>query len=474
MNIYLRIEVLGRELQGRLLLGLAAAERGHHVALLDNPTAFDLAENIRRPLPPGFFHDNSPGQEGGKTLLHEKLARRGFLISGQDEEHGLASDDFRADMGGRFPPRAMANKSAMFAFGHYDAVGIRQDCPEHGDRVIVTGSPRIDFWRSDFAPYFAHLPHPLGPTEPKYVLIVMSSSPFFREGPSMSFSGSGGSPGELERRIAALAESGLEPVLVESYRRVVALKLAVEDLARRHDGVRFVHRPHPHEVLSAWEEVFRDAPPNVSVIRDNAVSPWIRRASCVVFSGSTVGFEAALAGVPVVSFQPDDYDTTPAASRMGHRATTAAGLSKLVGSILDGCEPSLPLERSAAMRATLNERFFALEGRLACDRIVDEWERLATPALEAAVSVVARDLRPEITPRRIARAIRDTSMAALRLEDETRRRRRLADRALLDLKFPRFDIDEIRRIHAGLVAGLGRFSSVRITQLGARTLHLTP
>jgi hypothetical protein len=290
----------------------------------------------------------------------------------------------------------------------------------------------------------------------------------------MSFSGSGGSSEEFRRRVDALATSGLDLATVDSYRSVVTTKLAVEDLARRHPDIRFVYRPHPHEVLSAWEEVFRDAPPNVSVIRDNAVSPWIRRASCVVFSGSTVGFEAALADVPVVSFQPDGYDTTPAASRMGHRATSMEEVARIVGSVLEGHEPSLPPERSAAMSATLEERFFALEGRLACDRIVDEWERLATRGLHGAAPVVARDLRPEITPRRIARAIRDTSMAALRLEDEERRRRRLADRALLDLKFPRFDIDEVRRIHAGLVGGLGRFSSVRITQVGARILHLTP
>jgi len=376
-------------------------------------------------------------------------------------------------MGGRFPPVAMANKAAMFAFGHYDAAGTRQHCPAYADRVVVTGSPRIDFWRRDFAAYYAQLPHPLGPAEPKYVLCMMSSSPFFRDGPLMSFSGSGSSSTELGRRVDALAANGLGKGLIDSYRRTVIEKLTVEELARRHPSIRFVYRPHPHAVLSAWEEVFRDAPPNVSVIRDNAVSPWIRRASCVVFSGSTVGFETALADVPVVSFQPDGYDPTPAASRMGHRATTVEEVARVVGGVLEGREPALPPERSAAMSATLEERFFALEGRLACDRIVDDWERLATRGLHETAPVVARDLRPEITPRRIARAIRDTSVAALRLEDEARRRRRLADRALLDLKFPRFDIDEVRRIHAGLVGGLGRFSSVRITQVGARVLHLT-
>jgi surface carbohydrate biosynthesis protein len=465
MNILLRIEVLGRELQGRLLLALAAAERGHHVVLLDKRAAYRLLERAER-LPVGYFHDNSPGQDGGKTVLHEGLAAHGWLITGQDEEHGLATDDFLSDMGGRFPPRAMANKAAMFAFGPFDAEGIRRDCPVYADRVFLTGSPRVDFWRRD-------LPGRTPPGAPdQYLLFLMSSSPFFAEGPRISFTEAGGSRVELMRRIDGLVAEGIDAFLAAAYRRVVDTKLAVEDLARRHPSLAVVYRPHPHELVSAWEQVFADAPSNVRVIRDNAVSPWVRHARCVVFGGSTVGFEAAFAGVPVVCFQPEGFDETPSVSRMGHRATSIAEVTSIVDAIIREEEPALDPERAAAMQETLSSRFFAMEGRLAADRIVDVWEELATEAVRAARPITSRDLRPRRSVRTFARTVRDALVIALRLERPDRRAQRRADRELLELKFPPFDLEEVLSIRQGLVEDLGRFQDIRITRLGARVLHL--
>jgi surface carbohydrate biosynthesis protein len=470
VNFYLRIEVLARELQGRLLLGLAAAERGHDVVLLDKVTASELAQSHPDRLPIGYFHDNSPGQDGGKTQLHERLYERGFLITGQDEEHGLTTDDFERNMGGRYPARAMRNKAAMFAFGPFDAAGIRQERPEYADRVIVTGSPRVDFWRKDFGAYYAHHPHPLGREASAYMLFLMSASPFFAEPPRMSFTD--GDESELLGRADALADEGSTQHTVDAYRRVVRSKLAVEALARQHPDTIVVYRPHPLEIIDAWYAVFEDAPANVRVIRDNAVSPWVRQARCVVFSGSTVGFEAALAGVPAISFQPDGHDTTPAASRMGHRATTREELLPLVASVLSGQELALPIERAAAMQETLASRFFALDGPLAADRIVDAWEALATDAIREAPPIIPTRLRLRPSPRRLARSAIATGRAALRLGPSAVRRQRVADRAVRDQKFPAFDHGEVERIHLALCAALGRFESIRVTQVGPRVLHL--
>ena len=471
MNVFIRIEVLGRELQGRLLLALAAAERGHTAVLLDNGTAFELSDDPRG-LPAGYFHDNSPGQEGGKTVLHEDLGSRGWLITGQDEEHGLATDDFDRDMGGRFPPRPMANKAAMFAFGPYDAAGIRRASPDHAHRVHATGSPRVDFWRSDLAEYFCSV-RPDGIQDfDDYLLFLVSNSPFFAEGPRVSFANAAGSRSELMRRVDLIADGDLAPSMIAAYRRVVDTKLAVEAIARRHPNLAVVYRPHPHELLDAWEEVLADAPANVRVLRDNAISPWVRHARCVVAGGSTVGFEAAFAGVPLISFDSDGYDGTTAASRMGHHVTSTDELLPLVDAILAGDEPPLSSERAAAMQETLESRFCAMDGRLAADRIVDVWEELATEEVLGAPAVTVRDLGRPPTPRMFARRVRDAAVIGLGLEDASRRADRLANRALLELKFPPFDMAEVLRIHRGLTTALGRFDGIRVTQVRPRVLHI--
>ncbi len=114
-----------------------------------------------------------------------------------------------------------------------------------------------------------------------------------------------------------------------------------------------------------------------------------------------------------------------------------------------------------------------MDGPLAADRIVDAWEELAPETVRTAPPLEVRHLRALPTPRMFARSVRDGLLRALHLEGAQRRAQRLADRDLLDLKFPPFDLQEVQRIHAALVASRGVFSDVRITQVGPRILHLT-
>ena len=57
MNIYIPIEVKIRELEGRTLLALAAAERGHQVILGSKMDA--LIPAVDGHLPPGIVHMKS-------------------------------------------------------------------------------------------------------------------------------------------------------------------------------------------------------------------------------------------------------------------------------------------------------------------------------------------------------------------------------------------------------------------------------
>jgi surface carbohydrate biosynthesis protein len=57
MNIYIPVEIKVRELEGRLLLALAAAERGHEVLLgQKQDVEFLLEQNL---VKPGILHHKS-------------------------------------------------------------------------------------------------------------------------------------------------------------------------------------------------------------------------------------------------------------------------------------------------------------------------------------------------------------------------------------------------------------------------------
>jgi surface carbohydrate biosynthesis protein len=87
MNIYLPIEVKVRELEGKVLLALAAAERGHTVILGEKKDTINMAKKGH--LPPGIVHDKSltPGEY--KLINYKQLKEHGHLVTSQDEESGL-------------------------------------------------------------------------------------------------------------------------------------------------------------------------------------------------------------------------------------------------------------------------------------------------------------------------------------------------------------------------------------------------
>ena len=68
MNIYIKVEVKLRELESRLLLAMAAAEKGHEVLLGSNLLTLDLVKKI---LKPGIIFEKSivPSERRIKQLI---------------------------------------------------------------------------------------------------------------------------------------------------------------------------------------------------------------------------------------------------------------------------------------------------------------------------------------------------------------------------------------------------------------------
>ena len=62
MNIYIQVEVSSRELDGKLLLAVLAAAKGHQVIVSNGREIMDGLK--KKVLPPGVFHTKSlsPGK----------------------------------------------------------------------------------------------------------------------------------------------------------------------------------------------------------------------------------------------------------------------------------------------------------------------------------------------------------------------------------------------------------------------------
>ena len=121
MNIYIHVESASRELDSKLLLGILAASKGHHV-MISNLSDFIRSMKLRL-LEPGIFHTKSLSHGPRKTNFHKDLKKKNFLITVHDQEHGVInkstySDKFHTTT--RIQEEDLKSCSAYFCWGKFD------------------------------------------------------------------------------------------------------------------------------------------------------------------------------------------------------------------------------------------------------------------------------------------------------------------------------------------------------------------
>ncbi len=470
MPIYIAVEVARRELEGRLLLGLVAAERGHDVVLGKIPHRALLGGELDGwRLPPGILHLKSIASSPKVYERFDRLRAAGTLISVQDEEHGLAGSlDYEEFGRERFPSQAMPRVDLLCAWGDHDAEWIRRSYPAASERVVVTGSPRIDLWRPDMIQ-----DEKRGATRRGgHIVVVSSITPFARNPFWISIHNT------REGLFGPGFDGDDDPRELDAYDGMSAAYIHVKHLVRAVRGLLkafpdriVVFRPHHFEDPDAWVALLGTYP-NLTIDASSRSRELVAGAEVVVHCGSSIALESSVAMRSVVRFCPVEGPWSDwAANRFGRSATTVDELRDVVGSLLADRTDSAP----TADREFLNSLLAALDGPLAADRIVDEWERMLTPATSGRVEQIgrSRSLREQV--RRPLRALRDAVRggAARRSGPHASP---LADKGPFAMevehKFPSLDVDALRADAKRLSDHLGRFQDVEIIQIGEREVLL--
>ena len=396
MNLYIHVESKLRELEARSLLALAAAERGHRVLVGHLKRVFSSRGSL---LPPGIFHDKSLTPRDGKLARHQRLVADGFVVTSQDEENGmalLAYEDFARK---RYSPRMLAQASMAFAWGEYEAAQLRQLFPAHSDAVRVSGSPRVDLWRREFDDFYLRQPRPGTEGRDRYVLVssnfnALNRVPFWRMMRSLRNAGYFDGPDDP-------FEFDEYRKMVDEYRVLGPLVRGVRLLARTLPELLVVVRPHPVEDVETWRALLGPVP-NVLVSRHGSISRWIRGAEALIHNGCTSGFEAAVSGVPLISFQPEGVGRELPSNRLGRAVLSEAELVESVEEVV--APPDRPTRDAGDHEALLAAWFANLDGAFAVDRIVDAWEELEQPGLGAQWD--ARRVSAAVRGRRVMREAR--------------------------------------------------------------------
>ena len=287
MNLYLHLEVLNRELHSKLLIAMESASRGMNVYL------GRLKPYLMRDFfVPGIILDKSitPGPSRLKEM--EYCKKNNFIYTSLDEEVGLLNLDDKY-LKQRYSNESLNLVDKVFCWGRWDYDNLIKKYPKHKKKFILSGNPRIDFWRKDFDFFYRK-------RKLQYKNYIFFSLNFILYSESkfneyVKF---------LEKSKYVDRDFSIEELkkgINDSFKMFKKFSKLIITLANKTD-FKIIVRPHPTDPISNYK--FLNKYKNISVIKKGSISEWIHGAKIVVHSGCTGGFESSVRGYPTISYTP--------------------------------------------------------------------------------------------------------------------------------------------------------------------------
>ncbi|ETA70198.1 hypothetical protein [Candidatus Pelagibacter ubique] len=449
MNIYIKIEVKRRELESRLLLAMAAAERGHQVLLGASNLTLDLVK--QKKLKPGIIFEKSIVPSKKRINQLRAYKKNNCKITVIDEEGGFINNNFTTEfLKERFSAQSVALTDKVFTWGTRDYKKFINYFNKFKNKFSRTGNPRIDFWRKEFNYYYKN--QKLNQIKPKDNFILLASN-----------FGAMVHEHRIWQEISLLRElnnfkRGRDEFLFyeyKSYKIRLAAKFvkAFRKISKKFKNLKIVIRPHPTESIKAWKSIIGDHK-NIYVINDGSIGKWIRKAKLVVHNSCTSGIESHVANVPTIAYRPlkSNFDLK-FPNALSINIYDEENLIKKIEQIIKKNKNFYNKDKK------LNNYFYNLENNFAFENIVNEWEKIDDGRLSEKnnffkLKVIAnsKELKGKIINRVFSKtANKATSNSAT-------------------YKFPKITNNELKTLTNGIKNTLKRFKKVNVELFSDRLI----
>lgn len=447
--MYLPVESHLRELDGKILLAAAAAERGR-------PAILGFQSDLRgrmAGMPRGIYMAKSFGPPKPLANFLRMFRDLGHAVVGWDEE-GLVHAGQSVYAKRRASPRTLPALSAIFSWGQ-DYTKLVTSLPYyHGTPLFETGNPRIDLLHPRVRGYFGAEAAKLRAAYGGYILI---NSNFGRVNPLLGSAFVAAHDGSAATRRPQSAPPG------EVWGNMVAHRFALFEafcnllpvLAARFSGRQIVLRPHPAERLDTWREVAAGFS-NVHIIREGAVAPWILGAEVMIHNGCTTAIESALLDRPAVAYQPlrSQQNDWHLPNDVSHTAGSEDQLFQMLENHLEG---SGRLTVTASQKERLSHHVVLADDTLAVDRILDVIDRHEA-SWDREPPLLSRMASGLLTRLRAAEAGITGALIP----------RHMNSRVVQDIHFPPLPESEMRQRLERFSKVTGRFSRVEVHAVTAK------
>ncbi len=362
MNLYIPVETVARELDGKLLLALHASARGHNVVLGNR----SLMSNIMHRFEPGIYLAHNFNRKRRRFL--RILRQLGHRIVGMDEE-GLVWLNEESYCHRRVDPEAIGLMDAIFAWGQEQADVLASVAKNQGTEIIAAGNPRADILLPPLRETYRSGADRL---KAEYGNFILFNSNFGVLNFALTEGCGDGVKTDAELDELARKYSFPEEFFKFRYAVYRAFVELLPDLSARFSDRQIVIRPHPSENPSAWKEAAKGLD-NILVHYDGDLIPWLMAADAVIHNGCTTALETAILGRPAIMYRPvngGDYEI-----RQPLRVSIVAeDKEKLFAAIAH------PQSSNPGIAAELANLVSGLEGRTCSECIVDAINALPAQA----------------------------------------------------------------------------------------------
>ena len=368
MNIYIYCEIFSREFDSKLLLAILAASKGHEVIISDIES---IEKGVNRGfLKPGIFHTKSLTPSKKKILRHETFKKAGLRISSIDEEGGLVIKGYDQFAKRRYSIDTLETAAMVFTWGKEDSETLKKIFPKYSSKIYMTGSPRVDLWRSIFSNYLNSPSH--FPKKP-YILIVsnlgtVNGNYLFHEQIQ-----------KLKKSDYHKRDPNIINVLFgrasEHIKIIYAFVEAIKLLAKNNKGYDIVLRPHPTENIEAWKIYLEDID-NVHVIREGPINAWVKNSFVVMHNGCTTAYEAIVSKKTLISYVPFTLKYgNDLPNQLGYIVNDKHSLLNLVNDIFSNTKTNNEKKIDSPKNDKLSDKIYLDDNELSAEKILKVWEQ---------------------------------------------------------------------------------------------------
>lgn len=371
--LYLPVEIKARELDAKVLLGCFAALEGWGVILGRNMFVLDKDD-----LPQGLFLDKSISPNKNDEI--EKIVNRGHQFASLDEE-GLVykSDDEYCRQ--RLSVENFKKSKLIFSWGNEQSKLIKSFFKEDLNKIISTGSPRVDLMRTEYRKFYSKSVENIRSKFGEYVFIPSNfSAPNHACGPDFilnQFKQCGYVQNQKEINFLKLR--------IEYQKKIFLHFLEmIPFLSANFPEVNFVVRPHPGDKQEVWHKAVQGLPNFFCEWDGGSSIPWILGSKAVIHNSCTSAVEAKLLEIPTISYMPE-YDSRFEQNIPNDMGLKALSLKELSDELILLLSNSSHLFNHDSDKI-IQKHIDSIDGNFAYEKILIEINKLSIKSLDYTIN----------------------------------------------------------------------------------------